>query len=233
MPEPTQNQAPAAGQDPAANAAAGANGNEPGQNGNAAAANTGIPDFDPTKLSNEQINKVLEDQRIWNTQRLKELREQAKKGKDYETEQAKKAQEEAVKKGEFDKVLGEKDAKIQELTAQLQNVQVDNALRGELQKAGVKNIEAGLKLLDRTNVKIGENGKLEGLDSALQAFKAAYPELLNSSSANVGSGTNPGDPNANVGQFKMSQIRDPEFYAKNHVAIKQAMAKGQIINDIS
>lgn len=212
--------------------AANGNGNDPVKNGNEG-GNKGLEGFDPSKLSDEQVTKMLEDQRLWKTPRLQELRDKAKKANDYEAAEAQKAQEAQIKKGEFDKVLSEKDAKIKELEAKIESGQVDNTLRAELQKAGIKNIEAGLKLLDRTNLKIGENGKLEGLDEAIGRFKSQYPELLTNSNLSVGSGTNPSNPGSGE-PVKMSDVRNPNWYNKpeNKEIIKQIqMGKITVIDD--
>lgn len=212
------------------NAAPNANGNEPGKNGNEGAA---PQQFDPSKLSDEQLSKVLEDQRLWNTPRIKELRDQAKKGKDYETAQAQKAQEEAVKKGEFDKVLGDKDATIKTLTEQINNNRIDASLGEVLRKAGVLNIAAGLKLIDRTKLAIAENGQVEGIDEAIKTFSTQYPELIkaNSSAPDLGGGTNPGSDGRVPGTFKMSEIADTKFYQEHEAEIMQALRTGKIIDD--
>lgn len=232
MPEEGNNPAPA-GNEGANNGGqpAGGNGNDPGKNGNEGEGNK-APDVDFSKLSDEQLAKVLEDPRTFNLPRIKELREKAAKAKEFEAAEAKKAEEVAIKKGEFDKVLADKDAKIAELQQQIQAGQLDNTLRGELQKAGVKNVEAALRLVDRSTVKIGENGQIEGLDKAVEGLKALSPEIFNSNTTSLGGGTNPPNPNP-TGKFTLSQINDPQFYQKNYVAIQQAMAKGEIIDDLN
>lgn len=209
------------------------NGNDPAQNGNGSNGNNGIPDFDPSKLSDEQINKVLEDQRLWKTDRLSQLREQAKKGKDYESEKAKLAEAEAIKKGEFDKVLAERDAKIQELSDKLTTGQLDNVIREALAKEGVTNANAGLKLIDRSKLKMSEDGQLEGLEEAMKSFATQYPELLKTNTASVGNPTNPssvptGEP------VKMSDMRNPAWFndPANAETIKQVQnGKVSIVND--
>lgn len=225
------NAAPAEGQPPVAPPTA-ENGNVPDNNGNGS-SNQGITDFDPSKLSDEQINKVLEDQRLWKTQRLSDLREQAKKGKEYETEKAKIAQEAAIKKGDFDKVLAEKDAQIQQLTEKLNNGQLDNTLRDALNKAGVKNLPAGLKLIDRANLNIGDNGQIEGLDEAVKQFTEQYPEFVSINNTSVGSPTNPS--NIPSGQpVKMSDMRNPVWFNNpaNAEIIRQVqLGKVQVVSD--
>lgn len=231
MPEPINNPVTPAGQQ-AATPVTPANENELGKNGNEG-SKSGVADFDHTKLSDEQLNKVLEDQRLWNTPRLKELREAAKKAKEYEAEKAKQAESDQIKKGEFEKVLADKEAKIQELTAQLQNGQLDNTLRGELQKSGVKNIEAALKLVDKSGLKIGETGKIEGLDEALQNVKQIAPEIFNNNSKSVGSGTNPVNPGSGE-PVKMSNLRDPQWYnaPENQGTVRDIRTgKIQVIDD--
>ena len=209
-------------------------GTDPEKNGSEpTTSTTSTPDFDPSKLSDENLTKVLEDQRLWNTPRLKELREQAKKAKEYDAAQAKLADEQAIKKGEFDKVLSERDAQIKALTDQINNGQLDNALRDALTKAGVTNANAGLKLIDRSKLTMGENGQLEGLEDAMKSFESQYPELLTTNTTSISSPTNP--TNTPTGQpVKMSDMRNATWFndPANAETIKQVqMGKIAIVND--
>ena len=192
-----------------------------------------VPDVDFSKLSDKQLEKVLEDQRLWKHPRIAELREKAGKAKEYEAAEAKKAEEAAIKKGEFDSVLKTKDARISDLETQLKNQAIDLQLTSELNKLGVTNLQAALRLVDRDSITVGEDGKLSGVEDTLNSFKSQFPELVQKTTTNVGSGTNPTDVDPNNGVFKLSQINDPVFYAKNHVAIKKAMASGKIIDDLA
>jgi hypothetical protein len=167
--------------------------------------------FDFSKVGDDELPKLLEDPRFWKLPRIQELREKAKVAKEYEAEKAKREQEELTKKGKFDEVLGQKDARIKELEDQLNGTSLDNLLRSELQKAGVKNIEAGLRMIDKSGLKVNESGQIEGFDQALESFKKLAPELLTSTNASVGSPTNPANPKTGE-PVKMSNVRDPRWY---------------------
>lgn len=203
------------------------------QENNTSATNSTSLDtsVDFSKLSDEQLVKVLEDQRLWQSPRLKELREAAKKAKEYEKEKSAADEAAAIKKGEFDKVLQSKEAEIQKLSDRITNQAIDLNLSSELDKIGVLNKNAALKLIDRTKLSLNDNGQVEGVSEALEAFKSEYPELLSTKrQQQIGSSTNPVDV-TNQTSFKLSEIQNPDFYQKNYKAIQMAMARGEIIDD--
>jgi Phage minor structural protein GP20 len=167
--------------------------------------------FDFSQIGDDELPKLLEDPRLWKLPRIQELREKAKVAKEYEAEKAKREQDELTKKGKFDEVLSQKDSRIKELEDQLNGTSLDNLLRAELQKAGVKNIEAGLRMFDKSGLKVNESGQIEGFDQALESFKKLAPELLTSTNASVGTGTNPANPKTGE-PIKMSNVRDPRWF---------------------
>lgn len=193
---------------------------------------TGEPStVDFSKLGDEQLVKALEDPRIWNTPRLKELREQAKEAKALKEAQAKEQEEAAKKKGEWEKLAQEREKERDEAKAKLNNTLIDNALMTEAAKKGVTRLDLVKKLIDRTNLKINDDGTVEGITQALDALVAENKFLLSNNNTNLSSGTNPGDVDTEPGTFKMSQIENVDFYQKHEKEIKRAMEKGKIIYD--
>lgn len=187
---------------------------------------------DFSKLGDEELSKALEDPRIWNTPRLKELREAAKEAKALKEAQAKAQEEEAKKKGQWEKLAQEREKERDEAKTKLNETIIDNALMIEASKKGVARLDLVKKLIDRANLKINDDGTVEGVTQALDALIAENKFLLTSNgNPNLSSGTNPGEVNTTPGTFKMSQIENVEFYQKNEKAIKEAVAKGRIIDD--
>lgn len=199
----------------------------------AANQDKGSDQFDTSKLTDDQINKVLEDKRLWNTQRLKELRDKAKRADDFDAAEKKRLDDEAIKKGDYEKVLTEKDKRIQELEGAVSGSKIDNAITIAAQKAGAVDANAVLKLIDRTGITIGDNG-VAGADEAVKALLEASPYLKgNGQTKTVGSASNPGADEQGVRTFKSSQLKDRKFYKENEAEILKAWKAGKIEDDES
>lgn len=191
----------------------------------------GSDQFDTSKLTDDQIQKVLEDKRLWNTPRLTELRQKAKVADDLSAAQKKREDEEAIKKGEFDKVLSQKDQRIAELEGAVSGSKIDNAITIAAQKAGAVDANAVLKLIDRTGIKLGDTG-VEGVDDAIKNLLEASPYLKgNGQTKTVGNPTNPGGQDPAIREFKASQLKDRKFYKENEAEIMKAFRAGKIVND--
>lgn len=185
---------------------------------------------DISKLSDEQLAKVFDDERVWKHPRFKQLSDEAKEGR-----KLKIAQEEADKKrleeqGEFKQLLEQERAKNKELAL---NAQIQAAAI----KAGAVDIEAVTKLIDHGSIKVNEDGTVEGVDEAVNALLESKTYLKgdgSNSTPSVGSGGNPPTDANNQGKykFKHSQIIDPKFYSEHEAEILEAMKSNQIENDL-
>lgn len=185
--------------------------------------------LDLTKVTDEEFAKVFEDQRLFNHPRFKQLNEKAKKLSEYE-EQAKKAEEEKLKsQGEFQKLAEQKDQEAKVLREQLQNTKIDNQLQSIAQQLGAVDLDAVSKLVDRSLIKVNEDGSVEGVKEAVEKLQADKVFLFTKKATNIGGGTNPANPGTS--EFTMSQIQDPAFYQAHSKEIQIAAAQGRIKND--
>jgi hypothetical protein len=186
---------------------------------------------DFSKLGDEELVKALEDPRIWNTPRLKELREAAKEAKALKEAQAKEQEEAAKKKGEWETLAQQREKERDEAKAKLNETIIDNGLMVEASKKGIARLDLVKKLIDRSKLKINDDGTIEGISQTLDALIAENKFLLTNSNPSLSSGTNPGGVDTSTGTFKMSQIENVEFYQAHEKEIKQALLKGKIIYD--
>lgn len=203
------------------------------------ASNSG-DSFDPTALTPEQLNQVLEkNPEIWKTPRLTELRDKSKKFDEAQSKATEAEQKALEEQGKF-KELSEKQAgTITELQGQLKNATINQALTNKLSPLGVVDLEGALALIDRSKIDVDSSGAVTGIDEAVEALKTGKTYLFNTNGngqpPQVGGPTNPGNGQGTGGpaKFKRSQLRDPAFYNANRDEILKAQAAGQIEDDIS
>jgi len=186
--------------------------------------------FDPSTLSDEDLSKVFDDERLFRHKRFEQLRTEAKKAKEYEEAQ-KKAEEERLKaQGEFQKLAEQKDQELQQLKEQAKTERLNSKILTEAIQAGAVDPDAVLALIDKTKITYGDDGSVSGVKEAVEELLAQKPYLLKQiKGASVGSGTNP--TNLDTATFTMSQIADPAFYQANREAIQKASREGRIKND--
>lgn len=203
-------------------------GNQKNQN------NQGTPAFDPAKISDADFAKVFDDPRTFQHSRFSELNELAKYGKTAKEADEKRKQDEAVKKGEFDKVLSEKDQKIADLTKAQQTSHINTKLTIAAAKLNAVDVDAVLALVDRSKISIDDKGIVTGLDEALKTLTEGKAYLFGKSGTQrMGTGANPGNQNTDdLKRFKHSQILDPVFYRENEADILASQKAGLIENDL-
>lgn len=188
--------------------------------------------FDTKSISDEDFAKFYDDERAFNHPRFKKLGEKARLADEYE----RKANEAENKKLEEEKKYSElaekRKAEAEKYKNDYQTSVLDNKLTREAAKLGFVDLDDALKLVDRSKVKLTDDGQVEGAEEAMKALATAKPHLVTAERAkSLGTSTNPG--NAQVpGKHKMSDIRNTEYYRKNEASIKQALkTPGAIIYD--
>lgn len=187
--------------------------------------------FDPAKVGDEDFAKIFDDPRTWNHPRFKELTDASKKLKKFEDDQKKANEAKLLEEKKHEELAALREKERDEWRGKYTNSLVDNAIMAEAAKKGVTDLDAAKKLIDRTNIKVNEDGTIAGVTEAVDALVKEKTYLVGGKKGGVGQGTNPANPGANEGKFTISQIQDPVFYAKNHDAIKLAMARGEIVDD--
>lgn len=188
--------------------------------------------IDFSKVGDENLAKVFDDPRIWKHPRFKTLNDRAKKADEYEQAEEARKQEELKKKGEWEKVAQTAEEKAKAAEERANNAILDSRISTEAAKQGVVDVEAILKLIDRTNVKVGTDGTVTGIAEAVKALLEAKPYLKGTpGQTTIGAATNPGGGNKEV-KFKHSQIKDPVFFNAHEKEIMEALKNGQVENDL-
>ena len=191
------------------------------------------PNADKTKDGEKTFDeKVFDDPRLWQHPRFKSLNDRAKQADKLEREQAQAEEKRLSESKKFEelatKVSQERDAIKSKFTQSIQ----DNRIITEASKAGVVDIEAVLKLVDRSGISVDDNGNITGAIEAVQALLTAKPFLKGKASVTIGSPTSPGaDVENGPKKFKLSQLSNAEFYKANEKDILAAYAKGLIEDD--
>lgn len=239
MPEPASSQS----KNPANPANPAPAGGEPGSSGNQAPpastppASTG-PAVDLKALPPEQLQQVLENPALWQQPRIKELVEAQRKLKKSD-EDAQKANEETLKEQKkFEELAEQRGKEVETLKAKLEQGTINQKLTTALAPLGVVDLEGALALIDRSGIKIDEQGSVAGVDEAIEALKKGKAYLFNASGSpnpTVGTPSNPGNGGGTPGpaKFKRSQLQDQKFYQENRAEILKAQAAGQIEDDIT
>lgn len=201
---------------------------------------------DLKKLTPEQLEEVLSNDGIFNTPRLKELVQANRELKKLKDEQAKRDEEALVEQNKFKELAEKRGGEVETLRKQLQDTVVNQAFTNKLVNEKVVDLDGALKLIDRANVKVDENGNVSGVDEAIEALKSGKSYLFEKSgeesnnngggqTTTVGTASNTQNGNSQGGKmsFKRSEIAamTPEEYQTNRDAILRAQREGRIEMD--
>lgn len=225
------------GGDPNPNPNPAPNPGDGGGNGGDGGGSNGNVDL--KSLSADQLQQVLENPNLWNLPRVKELREQAAEAKTLKDAQAQADEKALEDQKKFEELATKRGEEVTSLKTQLQNTRIDQALTNKLVPGGVVDLEAALKLIDRSKVQIDDNGNVSGIDEVIESLKTEKAYLFNKSGGsndpNLGtpSNNNGGEGGGAPSKFKRSQLKDPKFYADNREEILKAMRAGLIEDDIT
>jgi len=175
---------------------------------------------------------VFDNPELWKHPRFKSLNERAKLADKLEKEQSEAEEKRLLEGKKFEelatKASKERDDIKSKYTLSLQ----DNRIITEATKIGVVDIEAVLKLVDRSNIHIDDNGGITGAIEAVQSLVTAKPYLKGKTNVTIGSPTNPGADGANEPKkFKLSQLQDTVFYKEHEKEIDAAYKAGLIEDD--
>jgi len=187
-------------------------------------------EFDTSKISDEQFAKVFDDKRTFNHPRFKELLEAKKERDAIKAAKQKEEEDRMIKNKEFEALVKKKDEEIQSIKQENQTIRVNNAIASEALAQGATDTDAVSKLIDKSTIKLNEDGSISGIKEAVQKLltEKAYLKIKK---IKLGNGTNPPDADLGEEEFTMSQIQDPVFYQKNYQKIQLAMRKGKIKED--
>lgn len=190
--------------------------------------------MDLSKLDGDQLTKVLENPNLWKQPRIQEL---VKGNQEYKKlqDKLKKDEEKSLEEQNAHKTLAEqRKAELEKANETIQTMKIDQALTTKLVPEGVVDLEAALKLADRSKIEVKDDGSIAGVDEAIEALKTDKAYLFGKGgSPTVGGPTNPQQQPSGPPKFKRSQLRDPTFYAEHRKEILEAQKAGLIEDDIS
>ncbi len=203
----------------------------------------GNADFDPSKLTPEQLAKVAENPDFWkasNNRRLKELLDDQKELKKLKEDQTKKDDEALAEQKKWEELANKRGQEIETLKSSLSEQQTNNALTQALAKESVVDLDAALKLADKGKLKLNEDGSIEGMDEVVNSLKTDKAYLFGSSNGTPPKVGSPSNNNNNGGgepsgpaKFKRSQLSDRAFYVEHEKEILEAANAGLIEDDIT
>lgn len=247
MPEPIQNNP---GNDPNGGGQSGGNpdpnnGGNPNPNpnpsdpGNGGGNGGGNGNVDLKSLDADQLQQVLENPNLWKLPRVAELVSKSGELKKLQDDKAAADQKALEDNNQFKELSDQLKAQVTEKDETIKNMRIDQALTNKLVPGGVVDLEAALKLVDRSKVSIDDNGNVSGIDEVIESLKTDKAYLFNKSDG--GNDPNLGSPSNNNGgdgggaptKFKRSQLKDPKFYQEHRDEILKAMRAGLIEDDIT
>jgi len=187
-------------------------------------------DIDFSKLTEDQLLKVLENENLWKLPRIKELQTAAKKAKKFVEDQATAETEGLKKQGEFEKLAAKNKAEADNFKSQYQQSIINNKILQEAGKQGITRLDLVDKLVDKASIKLDEDGNATGITEAITKLITDNDFLKTGSKNSLGGGTNPAG-GTGQGEFTITQIQDPVFYQAHAAEILKAQATGHIIDD--
>lgn len=193
--------------------------------------------FDPTKLTTEQLNKVLENQELWKNPRLAGLLDADKQLKKLQQDQAAADDKNLADNKKFEELAQKRADDLAKANERIQKMTVDQALTNKLVKDSVIDLDGALKLIDRSKIQVDDNGQVTGIDDALGSLKTDKAYLFNTSGTPpaqpvVGNPSNPGAPAGGSGQFKFKESQlTSDFYNAHKAEIDEAGRLGLIEAD--
>lgn len=137
----------------------------------------------------------------------------------------------------FEELAKKNEERAIELEKKYQESQINNQIQLEAIKNGLKDLDAVSKLIDKTNIKVGEGDKVDGVEEAIKNLIETRPYLKQTEvEPEMGSGTNPPDGSSKptIKKFRLSQLQDRKFFEEHEKEIEQAMRiPGAIVDDVS
>lgn len=190
---------------------------------------------DLTKLEGEQLQKVLENPNLFKLPRIAEALDAQKQLKKVQEDQQKAKEQSLTEQKKFEELAENRAKEIESLNKRIQDNEVNSVLTTKLYEQKVVDLDGALKLVDKSQINIDENGNIIGVEQALESLKTGKPYLFNNSgTAQVGSANNPASDTSTQStgryKFKESQIT-PEFYQEHKKELDEAGRLGLIEQD--
>lgn len=192
--------------------------------------------FDPSTLTDEDFNKIFNDDRLFKHSRFKVLNERAKEAEKLKAEAEKAEKKQLEEQNKFKELYEKSEAEKADLQNRVKEVAIRSAIQAQASELGVVDLEAAYLLSDKTSITVNEDGTVDGAKEVIEALISAKPYLAKSNAnSEIGSGSNPNPSQTESGtkKYKLSQLQDHKFYNEHKDDIAEAMAKGLIEDDIN
>lgn len=197
-------------------------------------------------FSQEDIDRIVKERLTRERQKILKQYEgvDVEKYRALLDQEEKKAQEEQVKRGEFEKILQntvqKKDTTIQQLQNELKAIKVDGSLLTAASSRKAVNPQQVARLL-KDNIRLNANGEVEIVDESgvvryndqgvhmtvedlVSEFLTTNPHFVNAGPQGTGTQSNIAKANGNLGQLDISKLdmNDPKQRAiyKEHMKSK-------------
>ncbi len=190
--------------------------------------------FDPSKLADDAFEKVFDDPRLFKHSRFQQLNQRAKRAEELEKSIAKADEDKLKEQQKWQELAEKREQEVKDLQAKYTGRTIDNAIQLEAIKAGAVDVEAVLKLIDRTKLTVGDDGTVTGVAEVVANLLKEKTYLTGKpATTKIGDATAPGGADSQAPKkFKASQLTDVAFYRKNEADILKAMKLGLIEDDI-
>lgn len=148
----------------------------------------------------------------WAQGLIKDLREEAAGHRVKRKEDAEQARREALSEKERE-IEDARNEERERLSSEFESQIIRTQAEAALASAKIVNPSKSIKLLDLDDLKINDEGEVEGLSDAVKQLKEDYPNLVESSSTNPNVGGGDGG-NAPKGKTNMDDLLRAGFQAR-------------------
>lgn len=190
---------------------------------------------DTSKFTDADWDKVYKDPKLYQHSRFKSLNERATQAKVLEDEKKSAEEKRLLEEKKFQELAENKGKEADEWRTKAENATINNAIALAATKAGAVDIEAVIKLINKSGIKIAEDGvTVEGVDEAVKALVEEKKYLIGKGgnpNLKIGEGTNPSNSDTTTPRFKLSQLKDHKFFMAHEKEIAEALKLGLVIND--
>lgn len=191
-------------------------------------------EIDLSKLEGDQLAKVLENPNLWKQPRIQELVKSNQELKKLQDKQKQDEDKRLEENNEHKTLAEQRKAELEKANSTIQTMKIDQALTTKLVPEGVVDLEAALKLADRSKLEVKDDGTVTGVEEAIESLKTDKAYLFGKAGGpTVGGPTNPGQQPSGPAKFKRSQLTDPAFYKEHREEILAAQKAGLIEDDVS
>lgn len=212
----------------------GGDGNEPPAGTPPANQGAGDSNVDLKSLEADKLNDVFENENLWKHPRFQKLAADSQELKKLQDKQRADDEKRLKEENKHQELAERYKGDLEKANETIRNKEIDQALTNKLVPEGVVDLEAALKLANRSDIKITDDGKIEGVAEVITALKTDKAYLFGKpGQPKVGGPTNPENQPSGPAKFKRSQLRDPAFYNEHRKEILEAQKQGLIEDDIT